>query len=265
MRDRVFWWMKVRLALIQANVVLTVSDYAAAQISEHLGIPSDRIRVTLEGVSAAYRPSDSDAEIHGAAARVGVPHAARWLIYVGGFGPHKHLDVLVRAHAQVSSRRAEPLVLLLAGSEDDGFHQDVEGIRRTIRECGTEDLVRWVGYLPDEELRHLHTGALALVLVSASEGFGLPAVEAARCGCPVIVTTASPLPGVLDGGGLFVEPGSVSALVAALDRLLADEEARRAMGRRALERASALSWSRSAQAALDAVEDAASFRLRPAV
>lgn len=52
-RDRLFWWMKVRLALMQAHVVLTVSDYAAAQIAEHLGIPEDRIRVTLEGVSSA--------------------------------------------------------------------------------------------------------------------------------------------------------------------------------------------------------------------
>jgi glycosyltransferase involved in cell wall biosynthesis len=266
LRDRVFWWMKVRLALSQTRLVLTVSDHAAQEIATHLGIPQARMRVTLEGVSAAYRPSESEASIREVAARVGVPEGARWLIAVGGFNPHKRIDLLVRAHAELARRHtAQPLVLLLVGPKDDGFHSDIAGIRETIRECGTEDLVRWPGYLSDDDLRHLHSGAVALVLASEAEGFGLPAVEAARCGAPVVATTSSPLPDVLEGGGLFVQPGDLQALESALDQMLTDEEGRRAMGRRALERARALSWPRSAQVALDALEAAAASRLRAAV
>ena len=264
-RDRLFWRAKVRLALWQARVVITVSDYAAGEIARYLGVPEARLRVTLEGVSEEYHPSESAEDIRRAAAAAGVPEGARWLTYVGGFGPHKHVDVLVRAHAELARRLVDPPVLLLVGPQQDGFHQDVAGIRRTVRECGTEALVRWPGFLPDAELRHVHSGALALVLASASEGFGLPAVEAARCGCPVVATTASPLPAVLEGGGLFVEPGNVAALAEALARMIGDEAGRQAMGRRALERASALSWSRSARVALEALEDAASATLRPAV
>ena len=265
MRDRVFWWMKVRLALQQARVIVTVSDYAKAEIARYLGVPAARIRVTLEGVSAAYAPSESQDAIRDAARHVGLPDSARWLIYVGGFGPHKHVDVLIRAHAELARRHSDPPALLLVGPQDDGFHQDVAGLRQLIRDCGTEALVRWPGYLPDEQLRHLHSGALALVLASASEGFGLPAVEAARCGCPVVATMASPLPSILEGGGLFVDPGDVAQLVAALQRMTTDEPARRAMARRAFERASTLSWSKSARAALDAIEEAAAVRLPAAV
>src|SRR5262249_10273070 len=148
----------------------------------------DRIRVTLEGVAAEYAPSGSIDDIRAAAVRAGLPADARWFIYVGGFGPHKHVDHVVRAHASVT-RGNEPIHLLLVGSLADGFHEDVAGIREAVRECGTDDLVHWPGFLPDEELRQLHSGAVALVLPSASEGLGLPAVEAARCGTPVVATT----------------------------------------------------------------------------
>jgi glycosyltransferase involved in cell wall biosynthesis len=178
-------------------------------------------------------------------------------MYVGGFGPHKRVDALVRAHGRVAARQTAPLVLVLVGPNDDAFHQDLAGIRSAIEESGTSGLVKWAGYLPDDEVRHLHSGAVALVLPSVAEGFGLPAVEAARCGTPVVATTASPLPQVLEGGGVFVPPDDPRALDAALERLLNDEPGRQAMGRRALERASALSWPRSAQVALDALLEAA--------
>jgi glycosyltransferase involved in cell wall biosynthesis len=264
-RDRWSWRAKVRLALMQSRLVLTVSDYAAREVTTYLGVAPGRLRVTLEGVSGAYRPSESPDEIHAAAARMGLPSSARWLMYVGGFGPHKFVDVLVRAHAQVAGRHADtPLVLVLAGPNQDGFHQDVDGIRRVIAECGTGNLVRWAGYLPDEELRHLHSGAVALLLVSASEGWGLPAVEAARCGTPVIATTESPLPQILEGGGLFVAPGNVDTVAVAIEQLLTDEPGRRAMGARALERARALSWTRAARVALDALEEVVARRQKVA-
>jgi glycosyltransferase involved in cell wall biosynthesis len=257
-KDRWSWRAKVRLALMQARLFLTVSDYAAREVSTHLGVPADRLRVTLEGVSKVFRPSRSEAEVQAAADRARLPVGASWLMYVGGFGPHKHVDVIVRAHAEIVKRRPDPrLMLVLVGHYEDGFHTDVSGIRDVIKQCGTEHLVRWVGFLPDSEVRHLHCGALALLLPSASEGFGLPAVEAARCGTPVIATTESPLPQLLEGGGLFVQPGDTRVLIAAIDRMLSNETERRAMGQQALERASALSWSRAGRVALDALEEVA--------
>jgi glycosyltransferase involved in cell wall biosynthesis len=265
-RDRLFWRMKVRLALWQARLVLTVSDYAARDVVKHLRVPRGRLRVTLEGVAAEYEPSRHDEDVRAAAERAGVPPGARWLIYVGGFGPHKHVDVLVRAHAAVARRAGEaPIMLILVGPASDGFHQDIAAIRRAIDECGTASMVRWAGYLPDAELRHLHSGALALVLASASEGFGLPAVEAARCGTPVVATTESPLPELLEGGGLFVPPDDVAALTDAILQLATDEERRRAFGRRARERAGLLNWPASARVALDALREAARMQPQPAL
>jgi glycosyltransferase involved in cell wall biosynthesis len=257
-RARLFWRMKVRLALWQARLVLTVSDFAATEIAAVHGIPQARIRIALEAPSSDYRPSQSRDEIAALARRIGLPPEARWLTYVGGFSPHKNLDVMIRAHQQASSRLGRPLFLVLVGAlSGDAFLSNLAAIRDAIRACGTDRLVLWPGYLPDADIRHLHSGAVALLLPSENEGFGLPAVEAAACGTPVIATTASPLPSILEGGGLFVAPRDEAGLASAIERLATDEPLRAHLSATARARAAALSWSRGARAALDATEEAA--------
>jgi glycosyltransferase involved in cell wall biosynthesis len=257
-RARLFWQLKTRLALAQARIVLTVSEFARREIETVHRVPPRRIRVALEAPAAAYRPSESSDEVARAAARAGLPPGARWFAYVGGFNPHKHVDVLVRAHATVAATHRDPPYLLLVGALDgDAFHEARAGVCTAVDAAGTARLVRWLGFVPDEELRHLLTGATALLLPSESEGFGLPAVEAAACGTPAIATLASPLPELLAGGGLFVPPRDAAALARAMAALLADEPARRAMGARARAAASALSWSVAARAALGALREVA--------
>src|SRR3990172_2958097 len=87
-RARLFWRAKVALALHQARLVLTVSEFAAREIAEVLGVPRGAIRVAGEAPAEAYQPG-APAEVAAAAARAGLPAGSRWFIYVGGFGPNK--------------------------------------------------------------------------------------------------------------------------------------------------------------------------------
>lgn len=257
-RARTFWRLKTRLALWQSRIVLTVSEFAAREIQEVHGVPAERIRVAVEAPAAAYRPSESDDDVTRAAAKAGLPAGAPWFVYVGGFNPHKHLDVIVRAHAAIAKARENPPHLVLVGTIDsDVFHGTRATVLAEIERAGTAPLVHWPGFVPDEELRHLLSGAVALLIPSENEGFGLPAVEAAACGTPVIATLASPLPELLADGGFFVPPRDESALQDAMRTLLDDPALRRAMGARARARASRLSWSTAARAALGALKEAA--------
>ncbi len=257
-RARLFWRLKVGAAVRQAALVLTVSEFSSRDIARYLRVAPERIRVAVEAPAPAFRPGGDDDAADRIAARFGVPPGSSWFIYVGGFNPHKHVDVLVRAHAETLAdyHGTPPYLLLVGATEGDPFHGDQAAIRRAIAEAGTESLVRWTGFVPDEELRHLHSRALALVLPSACEGFGLPAVEAAACGAPVIATRESPLPELLEGGGIFIPPGNQSAVTAALRSMLLDPAGRSAMAARALARAGALSWPATASIALQAIEDA---------
>lgn len=256
-RARLFWRLKVSLALAQARLILTVSDFAAADIRRVLRVDPGRIRVALEAPADVYRIAATVAEIEDAAARYQLPLANRWFVYVGGFNPHKNVDRLVHAHAALTREVGQdaPHLVLVGPTATDVFHSDIARIRQVIAEHGTADRVHWLGFLPDDQLRFIHAGALAVVLPSTCEGFGLPAVEAAACGTPVIATTESPLPSLLSGGGVFYAPADVDALTGALRMFAGDAHARRAMGCRARCRTLELTWERSARAALAALRE----------
>ncbi len=256
-RGRLFWSLKVRLALAQARTVLTISEYSASSITRLLGVSRDRIRVCIPAPADAYRPCTAD-EITAAARRVGLPADADWFVYVGGFNPHKRVDLIIRAHAALATaHRPAPHLLLIGSRSGDVFHKEAEKLDAIVRAADTGSLVHWLGFVADEEIRPLLAGATASLLPSEAEGFGLPSVEAAACGAPVIATIESPLPELLAGGGLFVKPGDLPALEQAMRRLLEDKGLRASMGSVALERASALSWEKAAEQALEAVHHAA--------
>lgn len=260
LRARLFWNAKVALAIRQARIVLTVSDHAAADIAAVLKVAPARIRVALEAPADEYRRPTSHGDIDAARASIDLPEGARWIIYVGGFNPHKHVDVLIAAHAAAVRGYAEgerPFLLLVGSMDNDVFHGAQSVIHASIASAGTEALVRWLGFVDDAKLRPLMAGAATLVLASAAEGFGLPAVEAAACGTPVIATAESPLPSLLEGGGIFIRPGDPVALESALRRLLEDEGTRAEMGAVARRRADALTWEAGADAALGALREAA--------
>ena len=125
--------------------------------------------------------AERPAAVAAVSTRLGLPASARWITYVGGFNPHKRIDLILRAHAEVARGLAVPPHLLLVGTlTGDVFHGESGRLRAIVAECGTESLVHWTGFVPDERLRQLHSGALATLLPSECEGFGLPAVEAAE-------------------------------------------------------------------------------------
>lgn len=256
--QRWLWSVKGWLGRRQSACIVTVSDYARDRIAEHFDWPADRLWVVGEAPAPVFRPL---ANRGAALAARGFAPNDRYIMCLGGLNPHKNLlmllDVLGQLHADPNY--ADLRLVLVGPAEEDTFTPGAGTLRRRLRELGLENAVHFTGFIEDEEVVAWLNGALALVMPSLEEGFGLGAVEAAACGTPVIATCNSPLPQLLDGGGLFVDPVRPEQLHAALATLLTDEDCRRRLGETALQRAQALTWPRAAgqfRALLDTLEAA---------
>jgi len=148
-----------------------------------------------------------------------------YFLHVGRRGSHKNVDRLVAAHA--ASRCG-----------------------RDVRLLFTEDL-------DDAQLAAHYRGAVALVFPSLYEGFGIPVVEAMACGTPVLTSNVTALPETVgEGNALIVDPLSVDAIAAGLERLAEDAALRAQLRERGLLRAAAFSWSRVAEKVADALRRA---------
>src|SRR6185436_19558125 len=145
-RARTFWRLKVSLALWQARLILTVSDFAAQDIARVLHVRPSRMRVALEAPAAAYRIPAAPQDVARAAQQYGLPSDVGWFVYVGGFNPHKNVDLLVRAHASVARRLGltAPHLALVGPTSQDVFFGEREQIERIIDEERTGPLVHWL-------------------------------------------------------------------------------------------------------------------------
>ena len=236
--------LSIRLALPllarRAEAIITVSNSARNDIVRTLNLPPEKVHVIYEAASARFRPVTDTAHLDALRRKYNLPE--QFLLYVGTLEPRKNLCRLVRALRQIFQNGFRfPLILVGAGG------WKLTDLRAEIERQGLKDAVRFTGYVPTEDLPGLFSLATLFVFPSLYEGFGLPPLEAMACGAPVLTSNCTSLAEICDGGAYLVNPRNEEELAAALIELLADEEMRRALGRRGRDRAQQFSWSKAAR------------------
>ena len=228
-RARTFWQVKQRLAVRLARRLFTVSE-------------------APDPVFTAR----TRAEVEHAAAEVGLAPGQRYLLYAGGISPHKNIETLLDAFARIDGAK-----LVLVGGLDDTYLSAAGAVRRKIADLGLDDAVLLPGFVPDETLAALYSGAAAVVLPSLAEGFGLPAVEAAACGAPVVLSDIPAHRETLGDEALFFPPRDPVRLAEDLGQLLGSEMLRRSLAERGHRRVERYSWDTSAEALRKLIHEAA--------
>jgi glycosyltransferase involved in cell wall biosynthesis len=251
---RLLWKSKVGLALRQAGTIVTVSNHSKQGIVEVFKVNPNNVQVVSEAPNPIFRRLKNPEPLVQLAGQI--PEASRYVVYIGGFGPHKNLSRLVDVFARLASspEMADISLILVGEYQKEVFHSTYAELQQQIETLNIQRRTVFTGYLPDSALVSLLNRACALVLPSILEGFGLPAVEAAACGCPVVATKASPLPELLGAGGIFFDPLDSQELEVALRQVLESHSLRQKMGIAGLEAAQALTWDRAAHALKDLIE-----------
>lgn len=165
-----------------------------------------------------------------------------YLLYVGVWMSHKNLERVLQAYALVR-RRYPRLHLVMTGRPVPGYANLIEVAHR----LGVEDTVIFPGFVSDELMPALYAGAECFVFPSLYEGFGLPALEAAACGAPVVTANVSSTRELLLGAAEFVNPESVTSIAAGIEVILQDQNRRELLRRAGRRRAQEYRWRRAAE------------------
>lgn len=257
-RARLFWNLKVRLGYWQADAIITVSEYSRGGILKHFKVNPRDLFVVGEAADPIFQRLDHPVPGPNLL-RCGIDAEQRIAVYLGGFSPHKNLTALTAAFARIAAREENQDVrlVLVGDTTGDAFLTCVEVLTAQIQALGLSDRVIFTGYLDDQDVVILLNLACVLVLPSLMEGFGLPAVEAAACGCPVVATRESPLEGLLGKGGFYISPAE-DEIERAMARVLASQELRAEMSAHGLEAASRLTWAAAAGQMMEVIRQVAS-------
>lgn len=258
-RARLLWDLKRRAALLNAKVVVTVSDAAGDDIAVRLGVRPERIRVIREAPAAVFGPLP-DEEIGRRLAPLGIGLGERYVLYVGGISPHKNIESLVRAFEEVSAAHPDVRLVLAGELDDDPFLSSVASVSSVISASPARNRILLPGYVPDDQLVALYCGAVATALPSLGEGFGLTAAESAACGTPVVASRIPPLVELLGDAAVYAAPDHPSELARELSGLLDRPHRRDELGRASLRRAEGWSWAGAADAVIGILEEAAAGR-----
>jgi glycosyltransferase involved in cell wall biosynthesis len=246
------WYLRKMAYLRQADLLLAISESSRQEVMNALGISGDRVVNVFADADASFRIIDLDQATRD---RLAVQYRLHreFVMYACSIDYHKNMERLIEAYAQLADEvRSAHQLVIVCNVRGDG--------RRLFKLAaglglGPDELV-FTGYVSDEDLVALYNMCKVFVFPSLHEGFGLPALEAMRCGVPVIGSNSTSLPEVIGLEEALFDPLLIDSIKEKLFQVLTDDDFRQRLRRHGSVQAGKFSWQASARRALDAMEAA---------
>jgi len=241
---RIGYRLVFNATVAKARRILTVSDSTKKGIAETFGVPECKIKTTHLGVDEIFRvPVKSDI-INAVKDKYRITQP--YIFFIGVWRNHKNIEGLIRAFEILKEKYALPHQLVLGGREDLHYTK----VRDQIEKSKFKNDIITTGFVSEEDLPALYTGADLFCLPSFIEGFGLIAVEAQTCGTPVVSTSTSSMPEVLGDSALYFDPHSEEQMAEQIKKVLSEIDLRAQLIAKGKENASRFSWQKCAEQTL---------------
>ena len=227
--------------LKQSEHLICNSQSTAQDIVKFCNIPANKITPILLAYDANhFRPIiEKDSQ-----SRSLYPY----FLYIGRHDPYKNISRVISAFANLKSREYQ---LWLSGPSDKRY---TPALKQQAQELGVADRIKFLDYVPYEDLPRIIGEAIALVFPSLWEGFGLPVLEAMACGTPVITSNLSSLPEVAGDAAILIDPYRVEEITDAMQAIANDTGLRSHLSQLGLQRASLFSWEKTGKATVEVLQ-----------
>lgn len=251
-------WYKRRIQeLARADLIMTISEHTRRVVLAYLDVNPDIVvnisSDTEEVFGRRVVPPSERAEL---LARYGI--SKPFIMHVGVLEERKNVAFLIRAFANIPQRVRSDFQLVIVA---DNTREQTNRLRAAAVAAGLDpdDLI-FTGFVPDADLNDLYCLTSALVMPSLTEGFGLPVLEAMRCGAPALASDATSLPEVVGDANLLFSGKESSSLTTKLIQVLTDAGFRSYAVEHGARQEKKFSWKRTATLAADAFAEAVARR-----
>ena len=242
-RTAVWYWQRLApLHLRWADRIIAISHDVESDLIELAQVPPEKIDVLYCAPQSVFGEPIDPRTIETVYRKYDLPEA--YLLFVGMLARKKNLSTLIRALHLLKQQLAVTPHLVLAGrrykqSDDSALFGEIESL-------GLQSNVQYLGPVDTETLRGLYGGATALIFPSLHEGFGIPCLEAMKCGVPVVAARSGAIPEIVGDAALLVDdPLSDEALAGSIKLVMEDEPLRRDLIAKGAARAAQFSWPHS--------------------
>jgi glycosyltransferase involved in cell wall biosynthesis len=222
-----------------ATRLVTVSEYSKNDLVKIYGAEQNKIDVVHNGVGAKFSVMSESAK-----AEIMNKYSASkpYFLFVGSIHRRKNLPNMMKAFTEFRKSTSSEIKFIIAGAKR-WWNEEMEDAYMNSE--FRNDII-FTGRIDNSELPALTGAAFALLFVSRFEGFGIPIIEAMKCGVPVITATNSSMPEVAGDAALLVDADSVSSIASAMKRIAEDDPLRKQLSLKGIKRAEKFSWNESA-------------------
>lgn len=165
-------------------------------------IKEKNIHVVYPAIGERFKPIKDQKKIKAVLKKYGIKYPSRLLLYTGAIEPRKNLETAIKVFHEFVSRRQDFQFLIVGRA---GWKN--ENIFSLIKRLDLEKKVRFVGFVEDDDLPYFYSAAKVFIYLSKYEGFGLPPLEAAACGAPVLLYNNSSLKEIFKPGYPYTKKG----------------------------------------------------------